>query len=168
VLAPRLLALNLSRVQIAQPGFVASVGNIVNASGMAAEQLQLEVNESVVAQDEAVQARLRELKALGLVLALDHFGTGYSSLTRLHQLPVDVIKIDRSFVNEAIASSHHRVLIESMVRVAKSLRMSTVAEGIETEAQLAMVRQSGCEKGQGFFFSEAISAANLEQWLSLD
>jgi EAL domain-containing protein (putative c-di-GMP-specific phosphodiesterase class I) len=168
VRAPRLLALNLSRVQIAQPGFVASVGNIVNASGMPAEQLQLEVNESVVAQDEAVQARLRELKALGLVLALDHFGTGYSSLTRLHQLPVDVIKIDRSFVNEAIASSHHRVLIESMVRVAKSLRMSTVAEGIETEAQLAMVRQSGCEKGQGFFFSEAISAANLEQWLSLD
>ncbi len=168
VRAPRLLALNLSRVQIAQPGFVASVGNIVNASGMAAEQLQLEVNESVVAQDEAVQARLRELKALGLVLALDHFGTGYSSLTTLYRLPVDVIKIDRSFINEAIASSHHRVLIESMVRVAKSLRMSTVAEGIETEAQLAMVRQSGCEKGQGFFFGEAISAANLEQWLSLD
>jgi EAL domain-containing protein (putative c-di-GMP-specific phosphodiesterase class I) len=167
VRAPRLLALNLSRMQIVQPGFVASVGNIVNASGMAAEQLQLEVNESVVAQDEAVQARLRELKALGLVLALDHFGTG-SSLTTLHRLPVDVIKIDRSFINEAIASAHHRVLIESMVRVAKSLRMSTVAEGIETEAQLAMVRQSGCAKGQGFFFGEAISAANLEQWLSLD
>jgi EAL domain-containing protein (putative c-di-GMP-specific phosphodiesterase class I) len=166
--APRLLALNLSRCQIAQPGFVASVWDIVHSSGMAAEQLQLEVNESLVAQDEAVQAHLRELKAIGLLIALDHFGTGYSSLTRLHRLAVDVIKIDRSLVNEAFVSSHHRVLIESMVRVAKSLRISTVAEGIETEAQLAMVRQLGCEKGQGFFFSEAISAANLAQWLSSD
>jgi EAL domain-containing protein (putative c-di-GMP-specific phosphodiesterase class I) len=135
---------------------------------MVAEQLQLEVNESLVVQDEAVQARLPELKALGVRVALDNFGTGYSSLTRLHRLPVDVIKIERSFVNEAVASSHHRVLIEAMVRVATSLRMSTVAEGIETEAQLAMVRQLSCDKGQGFFFSEAMSAANLAQWLSSD
>jgi EAL domain-containing protein (putative c-di-GMP-specific phosphodiesterase class I) len=166
--APRLLAVNLSRGQITRPGFVASVRDIVASSGMVAEQLQLEVNESLVVQDEAVQARLPELKALGVRVALDNFGTGYSSLTRLHRLPVDVIKIERSFVNEAVASSHHRVLIEAMVRVATSLRMSTVAEGIETEAQLAMVRQLSCDKGQGFFFSEAMSAANLAQWLSSD
>jgi EAL domain-containing protein (putative c-di-GMP-specific phosphodiesterase class I) len=166
--APRLLALNFSRAQLVQPGFAASVSGFVHSCGMAAEQLQLEVNESAVAHDEGVQSCLAELKALGLVVALDHFGAGFSSLTRLHRLPVDVIKIDRSFVNEAVASPHHRVLIDSMLRVAKSLRITAVAEGIETEAQLAMVRQLGCDKGQGYFFSEAMSAANLEQWLSPD
>jgi EAL domain-containing protein (putative c-di-GMP-specific phosphodiesterase class I) len=101
-----------------------------------------------------------------LLLALDNFGSGYSSLTSLHLLKVDVIKIDRSFVNQAVASEHHRVLIDATVRVATSLGMTTAAEGIETEAQLSVVRQLGCERGQGYFFSEAISAPNLVQFLT--
>jgi EAL domain-containing protein (putative c-di-GMP-specific phosphodiesterase class I) len=99
-------------------------------------------------------------------LALDNFGVGRSSLVNLHLLPVDVIKIDRSLVSEAVLSEHHRVLIEATVLVATSLGMSAAAEGIETEAQLAVVRQLGCKQGQGYFFSEAISAANMVQWLT--
>jgi EAL domain-containing protein (putative c-di-GMP-specific phosphodiesterase class I) len=166
--APRLLAVNLSRGQLVEPGFVALVGSILESCGMAAEHLQLEVHESVTVDDGTVQARLQELKEIGVRLALDNFGVGRSSLVRLHLLPVDIIKIDRSLVTEAVVSEHHRVLIEATVLVAKSLGMSAAAEGIETEAQLAVVRQLGCRQGQGYFFSEAISAANMVQWLTSD
>ena len=138
------------------------------AVGMAPAQLQLEVTESLAAQDKAVQARLHELKALGLTLALDDFGTGFSSLASLHQLPVDTVKIDRSFVMQADTSRHHHVLIQATVLVANSLGMSTVAEGIETEAQAAVVRQLGCDKGQGYLFSKPLLAADVVQWLSAE
>lgn len=164
--APRLVAVNLSRGQLVEPGFVALVGSILGSCGMAAEHLQLEVHESVTVEDAIVQARLQELKEIGVRLALDNFGVGRSSLVNLHLLPVDIIKIDRSLVTEAVLSEHHRVLIEATVLVATSLGMSAAAEGIETEAQLAVVRQLGCKQGQGYFFSEAISAANMVQWLT--
>jgi diguanylate cyclase (GGDEF)-like protein len=163
--APRKLAVNLSRAQLGQPGWVAVVRQILHASGMAAGQLQLEVTESLAAQDEGVRARLHELKALGLTLALDDFGTGYSSLASLHLLPVDTVKIDRSFVSQVDTSHHHRVLIEATVRVANSLGMNTVAEGIETRAQADLVRQLGCEKGQGYHFSKPLAAADVVSWL---
>ena len=166
--APRRLAVNLSRGQLAHPGFVATVRDILAANDMTPGQLQLEVNESLAARDDAVQARLYALKDLGLTLALDNFGTAQSSLAGLHRLPVDLVKIDRSIVGDAVDSAHTRVLIEATVRVAASLDMKTAAEGIETEAQLAVVRQLGCDSGQGFFFSEAVSPANLVQWLTLE
>jgi EAL domain-containing protein (putative c-di-GMP-specific phosphodiesterase class I) len=112
-----------------------------------------------------VQDRLHELKALGITLALDDFGTGYSSLSSLHQLPVDTVKIDRSFVCQADTSHHHRVLIEATVKVAESLGMSTVAEGIETEAQAAAVRGQQCAKGQGYLFSRPLASNALLDWL---
>jgi diguanylate cyclase (GGDEF)-like protein len=164
--APRLLAVNLSRSQLAQPGFVASVAQVLATTRMPPAQLQLEVTESLAAQDETVRDSLMALKALGLTLALDDFGTGYSSLASLHLLPVDTVKIDRSFVSEAVTSAHHRVLIEATVRVARSLHMSTVAEGIETAGQAAVVREMGCEKGQGYLFSKPLSAADLAAWLN--
>ncbi|WP_394788089.1 putative bifunctional diguanylate cyclase/phosphodiesterase [Rhodoferax sp.] len=164
--APRLLAVNLSRAQLAQPGWVAYVAELLRSTGMAPAQLQLEVTESLAAQDENVQARLHELKALGLTLALDDFGTGYSSLASLHQLPVDIVKIDRSFVCQADTSPHHRVLIEATVRVAHSLGMGTVAEGIETAAQAAVVRELQCEKGQGYLFSRPLMPEDLAQWIN--
>lgn len=163
--APRLLAVNLSRAQLTQTGFVARVEELLRINGMPAHCLQLEITESLAAQDEAVQARLHELKALGLTLALDDFGTGYSSLSNLHQFPVDTVKIDRSFVSQADVSHHHRVLVQATVMVANSLGMSTVAEGIETPAQAAVVRELGCDKGQGYLFSRPLPAGELAAWL---
>ena len=165
--APRLMAVNLSRAQLAQPGWMATVRHVLAASGMRADQLQLEVTESLAAQDEQVQTRLAELKALGVKLALDDFGTGYSSLSSLHLLPVDTVKIDRSFVCQADTSNHHRVLIQATISVARSLGMRTVAEGIETAAQAAVVTQLGCNKGQGYFFSRPLSSEALVEWLEL-
>ena len=164
--APRLLAVNLSRAQLAEPGWPTVVRDVLAQNGMRPEQLQLEVTESLAAQDQQVQQRLHELKAVGVTLALDDFGTGYSSLSSLHQLPVDTVKIDRSFVCQADTSHHHRVLIEATVKVAQSLGMNTVAEGIETEAQAAAVRAQACAKGQGYLFSRPLAAPDLVDWLS--
>jgi EAL domain-containing protein (putative c-di-GMP-specific phosphodiesterase class I) len=163
--APRLLAVNLSRAQLGQPDWPATVRAILEHEGMRPSQLQLEVTESLAAQDQQVQERLHELKAIGITLALDDFGTGYSSLSSLHQLPVDTVKIDRSFVCQADTSHHHRVLIEATVKVAQSLGMSTVAEGIETEAQAAAVRGQLCAKGQGYLFSRPLASDALLDWL---
>ena len=163
--APRLMAVNLSRAQLAQADWAAKVASILERTGMPATSLQLEVTESLAAQDEQIQVRLHELKALGIKLALDDFGTGYSSLSSLHLLPVDTVKIDRSFVCKADTSHHHRVLIEATVKVAQSLGMNTVAEGIETAAQLDAVRAQSCAKGQGYFFSRPLVSNALVDWI---
>jgi predicted signal transduction protein with EAL and GGDEF domain len=163
--APRLMAVNLSRAQLAQPDWAPKVAGILAATGMPAASLQLEVTESLAAQDEQIQVRLHELKTLGIKLALDDFGTGYSSLSSLHLLPVDTVKIDRSFVCKADTSHHHRVLIEATVKVAQSLGMNTVAEGIETAAQLDAVRAQSCAKGQGYLFSRPLVSGALVEWI---
>ncbi|OFA03587.1 bifunctional diguanylate cyclase/phosphodiesterase [Duganella sp. HH101] len=163
--APRLLAVNLSRAQLAQPGLCGRVGAILRATGMPAERLQLEITESLAAQGQDIQQQLLEFKAMGIKLALDDFGTGYSSLSSLHLLPVDTVKIDRSFVSAADTSRHHEVLIEATVKVARSLGMSTVAEGIETVQQAAVVRRQGCDKGQGYLYSRPLAAEALMAWL---
>jgi len=138
---------------------------LLAATRLPPQCLQLEVTESLAAQNAAVQAVLRQLKALGVVLALDDFGTGYSSLASLHQFPVDVVKIDRSFTSQVDISTHHRVLVQATVMVAGSLGMSTVVEGVETESQAALVRQLGCDKGQGYLFSRPLEAQALGAWL---
>ncbi len=164
--APRLMAVNLSRAQLGQPGWSETVARVLAETGMQARQLQLEVTESLAAQDDQIQQRLHELKALGITLALDDFGTGYSSLASLHLLPVDTVKIDRSFVSQSESSEHHRVLIEATVKVAQSLGMGTVAEGIETVEQADVVRRLHCNKGQGYLYSRPLTSEALVTWLA--
>lgn len=164
--APRLLAVNLSRAQLTQPGLCDQVAAILAASGMPAAQLQLEITESLAAQGADIQQQLLDLKQLGVKLALDDFGTGYSSLSSLHLLPVDTVKIDRSFVSLAASSAHHKVLIEATVLVARSLGMTTVAEGIETVEQANVAHAQGCDKGQGYLYSRPLESAVLLEWLN--
>jgi EAL domain-containing protein (putative c-di-GMP-specific phosphodiesterase class I) len=135
---------------------------------MQPDWLQLEVTESLAAQDEPVQATLRLLKSLGLKLALDDFGTGYSSLACLHQLPVDTVKVDRSFVMHAETVEYHRVLIEATVRVARTLGMTTVAEGIETEGQAQLMQKLNCSRGQGYLFSKPLDSRALRTLLAAE
>ncbi len=163
--APRQIAVNMSRAQLKRPGLAAEVAGLLVATGMPAARLQLEITESLAAQDECVQATLRELKTLGVKLALDDFGTGYSSLACLHLLPVDTVKIDRSFIIHALTVEYHRVLIEATIRVARTLGMRTVAEGIETQDQAVLMRQLCCDAGQGYLYGRPMTAAELAPWL---
>jgi diguanylate cyclase (GGDEF)-like protein/PAS domain S-box-containing protein len=162
--APRQLAVNLSRAQLERDGVVDEVRTVLQSCHMPPEQLQLEITESLAAQGEHVQANLRRLKSLGVRLALDDFGTGYSSLACLHQLPVDTVKVDRSFVQHAETVEYHRVLIEATIRVARTLGMTTVAEGIETQGQADLMRALACDRGQGYLYSRPLEPADLERW----
>jgi EAL domain-containing protein (putative c-di-GMP-specific phosphodiesterase class I) len=164
--APTRLSVNLSRAQLADSGLVAQVDQVLRACGMPPGALQLEVTESLAAQDDQVRAQLQSLKALGLTLALDDFGTGYSSLSSLHQLPVDLVKIDRSFVSQLETSAHHRALVKATVEVAQSLGMGTVAEGIETPGQAAVLQALCCQKGQGYWFARPMPGDELPAWLA--
>jgi diguanylate cyclase (GGDEF)-like protein/PAS domain S-box-containing protein len=163
--APPMLAVNLSSAQLREPGLVPEVKWVLEEAGMRPAQLQLEVTESLAAQGRQVQATLRALKALGVTLALDDFGTGYSSLACLDQLPVDTVKIDRSFVANAQDVEYRRVLIEATVRVARTLGMSTVAEGIETPEQSAHMALLGCNMGQGYHFGRPLDGEELATWV---
>jgi diguanylate cyclase (GGDEF)-like protein/PAS domain S-box-containing protein len=163
--APQELAVNLSRAQLKRGDVVDEVKRLLARTGMPAQHLQLEITETLAAQDERIQATLRELKALGVTLALDDFGTGYSSLACLHQLPVDTVKIDRSFVKHAETVEYHRVLIEATIRVARTLGMRTVAEGIETTGQAALMQQLRCDRGQGYLYGRPMTADELQRWI---
>jgi EAL domain-containing protein (putative c-di-GMP-specific phosphodiesterase class I) len=164
--APKTLAVNLSRAQLRQPGLVVEVQEVLRDSGMDPGQLILEVTESLAAQDDVVQAELRALRALGVSLSLDDFGTGYSSLSCLHELPVNIVKIDRSFVGLAMGSDYHRVMIEATIRMAQTLGLATVAEGIETPEQASLMTTLGCSKGQGYLYSMPLKAPALAQWIT--
>jgi diguanylate cyclase (GGDEF)-like protein/PAS domain S-box-containing protein len=164
-LAPRSVAVNLSRAQLRQPRLVADILDAVRSSNMAPQQLVLEVTESLAAQDADVQQMLHDIQALGVGLSLDDFGTGYSSLACLHELPVKAVKIDRSFVSQAGQSEYHRVLIDATLRVARALGLATVAEGIETAEQAAQMQAMGCERGQGYLFSRPLEADALVAWV---
>jgi diguanylate cyclase (GGDEF)-like protein/PAS domain S-box-containing protein len=163
--APQSVSVNLSRAQLREPSLASDVLQALRAHGMGVGQLELEITESLAAQDPAMQARLNEIKSLGVTLALDDFGTGYSSLSCLHELPIDVVKIDRSFVSLAQTSDYHRVLIEATVLMARTLGMGTLAEGIETAEQATMMRAIGCGKGQGYLFSKPLERDALVQWI---
>lgn len=163
--APPVLSVNLSRAQLREPGLVDAVRDALRNANMEPVQLVLEVTESLAAQDALVQTTLQALRAMGVALSLDDFGTGYSSLACLHELPVSSIKIDRSFVNLLDQSEYHRVLIEATLRVAATLRLGTVAEGIETAEQAAQMAVMGCEKGQGYWFGKPMDAAALIAWI---
>lgn len=164
--APGTIAVNLSRAQLRQPGLAAQVLEVLRAHALAPAQLILEVTESLAAQDEVVQATLLDIQALGVALSLDDFGTGYSSLSCLHELPVNMVKIDRSFVSQAQTSDYHRVLIEATIRMAQTLGLSTVAEGIETVEQAALMKALGCGKGQGYLYSRPLEMDALTQWIA--
>ena len=164
-LAPETVSVNLSRAQLCEASLASDILQALRANGLSARQLQLEVTESLAAQDPTMQARLHEIKDLGVTLALDDFGTGYSSLSCLHELPIDVVKIDRSFVSLAQTSDYHRVLIEATVLMARTLGMGTLAEGIETAGQASLMRTLGCGKGQGYLFSRPLERDALVQWI---
>jgi EAL domain-containing protein (putative c-di-GMP-specific phosphodiesterase class I) len=161
--APLYVSVNVSARQFRDAGFVAGVREVLSESGLVPSLLQLELTESVLlGREDRIRAELTELKQLGVRLAIDDFGTGYSSLSYLRELPMDVLKIDKSFT-EGIASSQGRLaLCEVIVRMAKTLGLTVTAEGIESEAQRELLISLGCETGQGYLLDRPMAAAEAE------
>ncbi|MGI3782702.1 MAG: bifunctional diguanylate cyclase/phosphodiesterase, partial [Janthinobacterium lividum] len=156
------VAVNLSPVQFREVQLAKRVTAILDGTGLSADRLELEITESVLlAGSDANLVTLRALRDLGVGVALDDFGTGYSSLACLHELPIDCVKIDRSFVAEVQSGRHHRAVIKATVMVAKTLGLAVVAEGVETKCQHQLLRRLGCTHAQGFLLGRPISGAQL-------
>ena len=161
------VAVNVSLKQLDSKAFVKSVAEALSESGLPPQALELELTESILVKDtERVTAMLRELKGLGVRLSIDDFGTGYSSLGYLTQFPFDYLKIDRTFIRDMMHNHDHEVLTGAIITMAKSLNMGVVAEGIETQEQLRLVRDMGCDEVQGFYFSQAVEPAHFVNVLS--
>ena len=162
---PLRLSVNLSRAQLTDPALPGRMAAIVQAAGLACAALQFEVTESLAMQDGAALGVLHALRALGVQLALDDFGTGHSSLAALRQLPVQQVKIDRSFVQELETSPYHRALVRAALQVADALQLELVAEGIETETQARILVELGCSRGQGYLFARPLEANAMAEYL---
>jgi EAL domain-containing protein (putative c-di-GMP-specific phosphodiesterase class I) len=161
------VSVNLSGRQFQTSELPSVVPQALLEAGLAAERLTLEMTESVlIDRTDETLALLHELRRLGVRLAIDDFGTGYSSLSYLHRFPVDIVKIDRSFVERLTGEADEKSLVASIIRIGEGMRVTTVAEGIEDAAQLRALQQIGCEHGQGFYFARPMSAPDFEVYIS--
>lgn len=167
-LAPLTISVNVSAIDLRQRDFVDNLAAILKQTGLPPAQLELEITESVLMQnvDETV-ALLESIKVMGVRLALDDFGTGYSSLSYLRRFPIDVLKIDQSFVSGMSKNSQDAQLISAIIGMGKSLDLSIIAEGVETFEQLTFLRNQHCEEGQGYLFSKAVSSKDFSQMLQV-
>ena len=153
------VSVNVSARQFSAPGFVDGVRRTLDISGLEPGALMLELTESVLLRrDERVLSDLIELKAIGVKLAIDDFGTGYSSLSYLRELPIDVLKIDKSFVDGIVVSEQRLALADGIVQIARTLRLEVVAEGIESEVQRDLLTSMGCQFGQGYLLAMPMAA----------
>ncbi|HWG13926.1 MAG TPA: EAL domain-containing protein [Streptosporangiaceae bacterium] len=160
---PLYASVNVSARQFRDPGFVDGVRRVLAQTGLASSSLMLELTESVLLRrDDRLLADLVELKAIGVKLAIDDFGTGYSSLSYLRELPIDVLKIDKSFVDGIAVSEQRLALVEGIIRIARTLRLDVIAEGIETEVQRDLLTSMGCHYGQGYLLAMPVAADQAE------
>ena len=156
------VAVNLSAVQFRSPTLVYSVASALATSGLSPTSLELEITETVLLQhDQTILSTLHQIKDLGVRISMDDFGTGYSSLSYLRSFPFDKIKIDRSFIKELGRRDDCTAIVRAMTRLGSSLGMTTIAEGVESQAQLEILRAEGCDQVQGFLFSPAVPAKDV-------
>lgn len=161
------ISVNLAAMQIHSPRLITHIDEILAHTGLSPQSLVLEITESMLIDD--IQATLTVLHALrqrSIALSIDDFGTGYSSLSYLYQFPINHLKIDRSFVSQMQASPHHYKIVETIITLAHQLGFTAIAEGIETQADVNLLRNLGCDLGQGYWFSKPQPAQVIDRWLA--
>jgi len=162
--SPMPIAINISALEFRNVHFAKHVKNILNQTGLKPNYLGLEITESVLMKDvQTSESILQELKEIGVQIAIDDFGTGYSSLNYLNQFPIDVLKIDQSFVRDISTGNDNGIIVNAVISMGTSLKQKVVAEGIETDDQLAFLSEHDCHEGQGFLLSKPLSAVELEK-----
>jgi diguanylate cyclase (GGDEF)-like protein len=161
------LSVNVSQMQLDTDDLIDDIKVALGASGLRPEGLTIEITETTLMSNaEETARRLHELKQLGIKIAVDDFGTGYSSLSHLRQFPVDVLKIDRSFVSQLAEGGENEILLHTLVQLGKALEIETTAEGIERPQDLSLIRDKECDNGQGFIFARPLSAQDADSFFS--
>ena len=159
-------AINVSPRQFHQSDFVQQVTRLIAAAQISPSALKLEITENIVMKDvEDTTQKMEELRQLGVVFSIDDFGTGYSSLAYLKQLPLSQIKIDRSFVKDITNDPNDATIVETIISMARHMKLDVLAEGVETSGQLSFLKQQGCYSYQGYYFSKPLPAGEFEQLL---
>jgi EAL domain-containing protein (putative c-di-GMP-specific phosphodiesterase class I) len=160
------VAVNLSARQLHEPNFVEMVIDIIRESGLPPECLKLEVTESSVIQNpEVCISKMKMLRAQGITFSIDDFGTGYSSLSYLKRFPIDALKIDRSFISDAMSSKGDQEIIKTIIAMARNLKIDAVAEGVETQEQKDFLASYGCNSMQGFLFARPVPVEKFKDLL---
>ncbi|WP_432472973.1 EAL domain-containing protein [Amphritea sp. HPY] len=163
---PVRVAVNLSAGQLSRSNMFQTVENALQQTGLPAEYLELEVTESYIMQDiDQVAETLNQLRSLGASISIDDFGTGYSSLSYLKQLPIDSLKIDRSFIRDIPDAKNDEKIAAAIIAMARQLGLEVIAEGVETQAQLEFVQQRCCDLVQGFYISRPLTAEGFSRWM---
>jgi EAL domain-containing protein (putative c-di-GMP-specific phosphodiesterase class I) len=158
------VAVNVSALQLHNREFVHEIERAIAVDPRAAAGLELEITESLIMEDIKYNSGcLRAIRAMGVAIAIDDFGTGFSSLSYLAKLPVHTLKIDRSFVTDMTSGSEGLMIVSAIIKLAHSLRLNVVAEGVETEQQSRLLRLMKCDEMQGYLFSVPVTSAILEQ-----
>src|SRR3989475_259193 len=167
-LPPLHMAVNLSARQFADEDLVKDIAAALETTGLQPELLELELTESMVIQNTERAGRvLAEIKKMGVRLAIDDFGVGYSSLTHLKRFPIDTLKVDRSFIRDLPQNAEDKALTEAIIAMGKSLNLTVVAEGVETQEQQTFLRDRACDEMQGFFFSKPIPSGEFAELLRM-
>ena len=166
-LPPLTMAVNISALEFKNKGFLDGIRAVLHETGLEPRLLELEITEGALMQDvESTLAVLRALKGMGVGLAIDDFGTGYSSLSYLRQFPIDVLKIDQSFVRDIGSDADDAAIVSAIISMGRNLKLKVIAEGVETQEQLAFLQAHQCEEVQGFYFSQALAADAFAQLLA--
>lgn len=162
------ISVNVSAVQFRHPQFVRMVETVLEQTGLDPKYLELEVTESLLNDPVLIKDRLDSLNQRGISLSIDDFGTGYSSIYYLKELPLQVLKIDRTFIQNTPASGRDNSLLQSIIQLGKSLGLTVLAEGVETEAQYNFLRENGCDQIQGFYYSRPVDSSSIEEMLRIN
>lgn len=161
------MGINVSASRFSDPSLMSNVQSAIDKAGIQPEQVDLEITETMLIDSiEDTILRMRQIRALGVTFSIDDFGTGYSSLTYLKRLPVDVIKIDQNFIRDVNSDNNDAAIVDTILAIAEHLGLKTIAEGVETEAQLAFLKARRCSRFQGYLFSRPISNQQFERLLS--
>ena len=160
------IAVNISPRQFLDRDFVSSVTTLLDEYDIEGDRLELEITERAVIKDvEETISKMKQLKEYGVRFSIDDFGTGYSSLSYIKRLPIDTLKIDRSFIKDCLSDSNDKAIVRAIISMAQSLELSIIAEGVETQEQLEFLKQIGCQAYQGFYFSPAVSESEFNKML---
>jgi EAL domain-containing protein (putative c-di-GMP-specific phosphodiesterase class I) len=165
-MARLIMSINLSARQFFDENLLRDITQVLEETGMDAQLLELEIAENLLLKDIAKTSKiLLGLKKIGVLIAIDDFGVGYSSLTALKQFPLDTIKIDRSFISDEASDPEDKALTEAIIAMGRALRLTVVAQGVETKAQADFLKQNACDEFQGFYFNKPVPAEQLNELL---
>jgi EAL domain-containing protein (putative c-di-GMP-specific phosphodiesterase class I) len=167
--APLWVSVNLSSKQLAQPDIAEQIRQVLEETGLPGRSLKLEITESMLMESiDSAAGVLEQLRAMDIQVSIDDFGTGYSSLSYLHRLPLDTLKVDRSFVNGLGVDEERSAIVRTVITLAHNLGLEVVAEGVETREQAQLLRALGCRYGQGYLFSKPVDGEKAEQLVAAE